>query len=343
MSPNQRELLYKLIDDACTNKQIRAFLRAKKHDGGKVKISGSSQELIGHLRAALDGGIIRVEDLTKLLASGEENGRQHTFLFRLTQQAQSQYRDVPRLREKLVGSVGNHAASLPRFVLQPTERTLSDIRLQPLKNKSHNLMVKWYSSRRVERMTDEKTIERHGDKFILRELKIEEVRLVSIARFLPRGLLELRVPTGEKESRKTCLEEMNQMWEFLEPVFPRDHFVPFKLDKAMKWLVANNGKRGAKHRVSVAAGSDDDGRAEFNPAMEGGSLWKHHRHREAMKKYEDFADMDVYWWSPLNADNEDEEIRSQIGLYETNGVRVGSKRADEEIDYIVNRLWEIGR
>jgi hypothetical protein len=343
MTPTQREHLYKLIDEACTNKQVRSLLRRKKLDNNKVRVSGSSAELLRHLREAHGQGMVSDSDLIGLLAAGEENGRQHIFFYRVMPQAQSRYKDTDSLRQDLIRETEANAARLPHFVLEPSHRTLSDVRLESLPSTNSNLIVKWYSGRQYEHVVHQEAFQRHGEQFIRREIKIEQTRLVSVARFLPRGLLEIRVPAGLRESRKVCLGEIAEVWQILSPVLNPDHFLPLSLAKAMRWLVENNGKKGMKHRVSVAQAADGDARAEFNPAMEGEDLFASHRHREAMKEYEDFAQMDVYWQSPLAAEDQEDEIRCQMGLYQSHGVRIGSKRAAEEIDFVVNRLWELSK
>lgn len=343
MTPEQRQQLFRFIDEACSNSHIRALLREKKDAGGKVRVSGSSEELISNLRAAHESGLISENELIRLLAEGEENGRQHIFLYKTTPQAHSRYGDGPTLKKKLIEANGAAAKHLPRFVLEPTDRTLSDIRLEAETESAVNVLVKWYASRKKETLMDERSVERHGDKFIIREVKIEQVRLVSLARFHPRGLLELRVPTGERESRRTCETELAQMWDEIAPVFDRSHFAPLHLGKALKWLVKNDGKKGAVHHISAAQVADGDAPAEFSPAMEGARLFSHHRHREAIKKYDDFARADVYFTPRKPGEIVEEEIRCQMCPYDSNEFRVGAKKTAEEIDFVVNRLWELSK
>lgn len=343
MTPTERNRLYKLIDDACTNKQIRALLRAKKLDDKKVRVSGTSPDLMRHLKEAYDRGVLREDELIQLLAGGEENGRQHIFFYRPRQQARAHYKDVRLLRQKLIRETGINAARLPHFVLDPTERTLSDIRLEPLPNDDFNLIVKWYSGRTIERFVSKETFKRHGETFVRRIVKIDNIRLVSMVRYLPRGLLEIRVPTGERESRKTCLKERDEIRQIIGGIFDPDHFIPLHLTKAMRWLVTNNGRSRTKHRISAAQAADGEARAEFNPAMEGEDLFASARHREAMKEYEDYAGLDVYWQPSLRAEDVDDETRCQIAVYERHGIRLGAKRTVGEVDFVVNRLWELSK
>jgi hypothetical protein len=340
MTPAQRELLFRLIQDACTNAQLRSLLRLKKQDDKAIRISGSTAELTSHLRTAFEAGSLALDDLTRLLASGEENGRQHIFFYYPRAQVASRYADPNAVWGRLLKATGTSSTMFPRFVLEPTQRHLSDIRLQSLRNEQSNVLIKWYSSRRVERIVNEREETRHGDTIIVRELKVDQVRLVSMIRYHPRGLLEVRIPTGERESRRTCAGELQDIWDQVSGVFVPDHFEPLSLLPAMSWLVRNADKRGATHRVSVVRAKDGSASAEFNPAAEGQDLFKAHRHRAALKKYDEFAALDVFWKPPLNQGGEDEEIRCQFAPYDVHGVRLGAKRTQAEVDFVVNRIWE---
>jgi len=343
MSPTELGHLFKFIEDACTNSQIRALLRAKKKDGSKVKLGQTTKDVMENLVAAHNDGVVTDDELMGLLAAGEENGRQHIFFYRVPVRAHSKYSNSAELTARLRTVLSTNGDQLPHFVLMPEERVISDIRSQRLANDQLNVIAKWYSGREFEEVVLKEVFRRNGDQFIRRESKIEKVRLVSMARYHPRGLLEIRVPTGERESRKTCLSELETILELLAPVFSLNDLVLMSLRKAMKTLQETNGSKGAKHRVSAAQVADGDARAEFNPALEGQDLFASIRHKEAIGLYEDLAQLDVYWESPVGKKDEEDEIRCQIGLYQANGIRLGAKRAGEEIDFVINRLWDLSK
>jgi hypothetical protein len=359
MSPTELEYLFKFINEACTNEQVRALLREKKKDGKKVRVGQNSEEVMQNLKTAHGRGVVRDDELIRLLAAGEENGRQHIFFYRVPARAHAKYSDSEQLVKRLRAVFGAAGDKLPHFVLLPERRTVSDIRTQRLANDQSNVVVKWYSGREFEEVVLKEHFQRDGDRYIRRESKIERVRLVSLLRYHPRGLLEVRVPTGERESRKTCLSELEMILELVEPVFRSEDRVELSLQRAMKWLKTHNTKT-ALHQVSSAQAADGDARAEFNPAIEGQDLFSSLRHRDAIALYEDVAKLDVYWKSPLKKkpkkklkkikvnpqpDNngDDERIRCQMGVYVTNGIRIGAKRASDEIDFVVNRLWDLSK
>ncbi len=346
------KLLFDFVDEACTNRQIQELLRKKKADGAKVRIGQSAEEISSNLREAYDRGVVTLSDLTELLAVGEENGRQHIFFYRVKQQSLSKYGDPAKLHSRLHSKLSLRDGQLPHFVLKPRERTLSDIRLQELNADVTNIIVKWYSGREYEEEIDRKTETRDGERIIIRESKVVEVRLVSLARFHPRGLLEIRVPTGTRESRKTCLAELNSIWQFINEVFDKRDFIELDLCEAMHKLYADASKPRCRHRVCGTQAADGGATAEFNPAIEGQDLFSSQRHREAMAHYETVKRLDVWWRSPFmkgekrnGAAKTDpaDEIRGQMGIYETHGIRFGSKRTGEEMDYVINRIWDYAK
>lgn len=349
MNEAEITLLYRFIDEACTNRQIQDFLRRKKIDGVKVKIGQNAGQIIANLKEAHNSGHVTEKELITLLAMGEENGRQHIFFYRLKKHLASKFSDLDQVYSHLKQTLKVANQPLPHFVLKPRERTVSDIRFQELNGEIRNLIVKWYSGREYEEEISRKTEQRNGDRIVIRESKIEEVRLVSLMRYHPRGLLEVRVPTGARESRKTCLAELDSIWHSLSPVITKDDFVELDLCEAMKQLNIAASKPKATHRVCGSQAADGGATAEFNPAMEGEDLFASLKHREAMAHYDTVCRLDVWWRSPSMKGvsrkkfDPTDEIRGQMGVYVNYGIRFGAKRTREEMDFVINRLWDLSK
>lgn len=145
--------------------------------------------------------------------------------------------------------------------------------------------------------------------------------------------------------------------DLITPVIITHDLAPLKLQKAMKSLKDSTVSKAAKHRISAAQAADGLAKAEFNPAIEGANLWSSLRHKEAMSHYDEVARLDIYWDSPIQkrkkraekkekdgADKvEEKEIRCQMAIYEPNGFRLGSKLAETEVDFVVNRIWDLSK
>lgn len=339
MDVTQRNNLFKLIDDACTNEQIKKLLKIKKDDDNKIRVSGPSDSLITQLREGLSRGTIGLMDLQLLLARGEENGRQHIFFYKPRPQVLNHYEDPYKVAAKLFGKVSK--MNFPQIHLQPKEPVWADFRAERLDGVDKlGWVAKFYVGREVEHLQPEKTEEKElgdGSIRVTRTSIRRWVRLVLLVKWRPWGMLEIRVPTGTSESRKTCLDEREVVWNQIANAVDPTHFNPWKLEPAMKILVEEAKKSSAKHRVASTLAKDGQNSALLSPAVEGQSLFDSVAHQKSVNAYHEVARLDVYWlpWehAPFAS-----EVRSQIGVYEPNGIRVGEKISPETLDYVVNRL-----
>lgn len=334
MNSAQVERVFDLISRGSTNQQIGALLKSKKEAGAKdVQYSGSAPELLKKLKKAHYAGAVSEQELLQLMIDGEECGNQHIFFFRFDPVAHPQYTKTTSLRTKLLASLGGKETDLPLLDSPQDQRTLVDIRLDPLPSEEKMLVAKWYSYRYVERHTGEdEIVNDNGRKVVQKQFERVPTRIMSLVRLHPMGLLEIRVPTGQFESRKICLEELELVWADVQSVLKPAHFEPMCMRGAMKHLRDHASKR---HRLSTSQMSNGFARAEFNPAVEGQAI--SNEHALSMANYKHVEKSDIYWTHP---ERKDDEIRCQVGLYASHGVRIGAQLTQRVLDYIVYRWWE---
>lgn len=336
-------LLIRLIGEACTNEQIRSFLRLRKEDDSKIRVSGKSEELMHNLHEAYSRNTVSLPQLQSLLANAEENGRQHIFFYKPNHGMAKHFQQPSDVASRLWGSNWQKKMQFPRFYLDPRQMEWADFRQETRPNvKLPEWTIKLYSSRQVDRLLNQTEEVRNGRLLITKQLSREWVRLVWVIRWRPWGLLEIRIPAVERESRKTCLEELSQIWEMLRTGIPKQHFSPWDLEAIMGKLVHAAKKPKAIHRVATALASHSGGggTAQFNPEEEDGDLFSSIAHKAAIASYDKYPKLDVYW-IPSAHTPFDSELRCQMGVYEPFGIRIGSKASPEAVDYVINRLRQI--
>ncbi|MEN1705270.1 MAG: hypothetical protein AAGJ54_07105 [Planctomycetota bacterium] len=228
-----------LIGDACTNNQIRYLLRNLKTDDPQIRVSGGSDILLNQLKSAYHRGSLSMDDLRVLLASGEENGRQHIFFYRPKQGHASDFRDPNEVASRLWGNRWRSSMGFPQFHLSPTEMEWGDFRIDfkpDLKNPEWTIKI--YAGRQIEKLLD--VVEKPSGNSILITKKLERkwIRLVWVIKWRPRGLLEIRVPAVQRESLSACREERDQVWEMVRKGIQRSSFNPLDLQPAMNALVS---------------------------------------------------------------------------------------------------------
>ncbi len=340
MNTAERERLFALLDAACTAQQISDLLREFKPLDKEIRVSGNSEELLQSVRRAVDRGTVPLQRVLRLLARAEENGRQHIFYYKPRTRVHAvKYNDGDSVAQSLFGENWAASEKFPRFYLEPHGMKWADFRVETVDGTDyHSWTLKVYNGRVINRFLGESRI---NDNRFSREYERVLTREVWLVRWHSFGLLEFRIPSHDRESRRTCLGDLEIFWDRVAQGIRREDFVEWDLGPVRNALVQNAEKRASEYRLGNAQFVDSrDGSAQFNPAYPEESLFDAPARRSAVALFRECSQLVVYWKPPKGQTAFNEEIRTEIGGYKSNGIRIGARTTPEAVNHVTLRLRE---
>lgn len=197
-------LILELLEQVTTKEVIVSFLKDKN-----LPFSGSWTDLVEkRVLPAVNDGKISAGELTSLLATSEEHGRQHVFLHRLNGEAVNQLsRDL--LLPKLVDLGLDSLTITPEILNEPDNATIADIRWD-----TGALVVKVISKRSSFEAVDEI---RDADGYFVKRYKEASSRVVSVVKVHTSGLVEIKISSKHNSTRyyDDVLALLGMLKEFL--------------------------------------------------------------------------------------------------------------------------------
>lgn len=158
---------------------------------------------------------LTISQLIGLLRDSEECGRQHTFLYKTTDDKAAQLLDSERLHAVLESMGVGHLLHAPLLLDQPEKLTFSDVRYE---EESNSLIVKLIETRIRQKSLGEKIV----GNILTKRYELKKERAVHVFKLHPDGLLELRI--GSHSNSSDYKQDINHLWTLIAEIFPNSYF-----------------------------------------------------------------------------------------------------------------------
>jgi hypothetical protein len=337
--------LLKLVEDKCTNRDIRAILKRAKTGGADVRVSEATKALVVHknLRAAIEKRLIAEREVYDVLCGAEENGGQHIFYYTLTDPGHfNKYADGEKVGTRLFGANWNKTQKFPQFHLQPKGVIWSDFRVENRPGAtSSNWVAKVYSGLETRKFIEEK---KESQSRVIRIYEITLNREIYLVKWHGFGLLEVRVPRQSSSKEVTKTEE--DFWTMLAPGMSRADFTSWDLSPASSKIVSTRSSNKKLYRLgNTRALGKTLATAYFCPHSSDDDLCDDPAHDKSVSEYKSFKEVVVYWLPQTNTDaiEADSELRVVIGKLAKNEILISAKATAAEVDYVTYRLREFSK
>lgn len=191
MSENDVQLIVSLLKDTTTQARVQQFLKEKG-----LPYSGSWDEIETKriLPAILDGKL-STQELITFLTEVEEFGNQHVFLYQCSKSLVDKLMDQVKTKKELVDLGFNKELSNPEHLAQPDDPVVSEIRWDEGSEKQLIFKIK---ETRLFWVPDD---ESHEGEYLVRRLKKERRRFVTVVALHSNGCLEIRIPARSGDYR----------------------------------------------------------------------------------------------------------------------------------------------
>ena len=224
MSDNLLDLLLDRLRATSGNHAIQSFLREVKDERslkrGELLVSGTKEQLLQHIRDAVNHEHIAVRRLATLVAHLEENGGQHIFLFDLTPEgvealnAESLRLAFPPMAD-LTPDMYSAKPAQPRIYFQ---------------HRSDALVVKQIRTSTFWKKDEERSFDRPTERAVVTVLR--ESRAVNLFRVCPRDQhAEIRIDRLSGYVRDKDMEEhfLTFLRDLLPVLNPTLHVTPTRI------------------------------------------------------------------------------------------------------------------
>ncbi|MDN7127387.1 hypothetical protein J6J08_08325 [Pseudidiomarina sp. 1APR75-33.1] len=178
----------KLLEKSTKKEAVQGFLKGKQ-----LTYSGTWDDILNkRIIPAFDANKISLEEVYSLLASVEEYGRQHIFLYQIPDKLLDQITN-DKLRERFEQSEFAELIDSPKILDIPDEFTIVDVRLS-----SSSFVVKAVTKRTTYTSLGHRV---EGDRLI-KEYSIEHSRSLYILKVHGNGLCEVRITSSATSTDK---------------------------------------------------------------------------------------------------------------------------------------------
>lgn len=223
------EVLLELLRGLCTKKQAENLLR----EVGLPFSSPTWKDLVEtRLRPALKSQDLSIAALEEAVRGAEEYGRQQTFLFKALDAGDDVLtQSWDGFASLLAKAEDSKDASQPKWVLQPKEAVIADIRTRQADGGIVIKIVETHEHRSPLELVKDSSNE--GYEIFRREVIRE--RSVCVFRLRPTGLLEARLQTHDRgRSLADYEKELERIWGKIDHIFPRKDFTPFHIRRHLR-------------------------------------------------------------------------------------------------------------
>lgn len=246
---SQIETVLKLLAEATSLDVVREFLRAKglHHSAGSWKDMREKR-----LVPFLNDFQISLDELLELLASAEESGDQHIFLFHCRQD------DAVAMIDRATTQATLRAAGLQHLIdgvdmeRMPTTPTIVEVRWETA-DVDLSMVIKVAEVRTKRTLERERTM--HG-KFIKIYSDVQ-VRAINVAKLHRSGVLELRIQSRDNTTKYDG--DLNRFMRLINQFFPATRFGETSLSTAKDTMWARREELRDLIRYTDASVIDEQG------------------------------------------------------------------------------------
>jgi hypothetical protein len=248
MNHTDRTLAFKLLRENCSITDITCFLRER----GIKPFSAQSWEELFSARIAptLDSRELDRSDIFRILADGEEFGRQHVFLYTTSKNMGTQLTNENYVRPRLASIGREDLLDKAVFLDRPDDLRISQVRFEQARGRKC-LVVKAVQGHEEREFVGE---EKHDD-FVYRKYRFTAIRAVNVARFWDDGRAELRLFSHRNAS--DYADDLQNFWNVLNFLVSQLRFELFSVGKAKRniWDEIKRGRRGIKFKDARLLGA----------------------------------------------------------------------------------------
>lgn len=200
------ELIMKLLEQTSNKNAVVELLKSKN-----LSFSGTWPELTEkRVIPAVQDNKLSISELTNLLATSEEHGRQHVFLYKLKPELIDSL--TPEALTPILHTLGlDSLLKAPAVLDEPDEPTISDVRWD-----SDGALTIKVISKRVQREPVDEKLDAEG--YIVLRYKPTTSRAVNLVKINPNGLVEVRISSKSNSTRYQ--EDVNNLLDMLKDIIP---------------------------------------------------------------------------------------------------------------------------
>ncbi|MGF6901877.1 hypothetical protein [Paraburkholderia sp. GAS348] len=219
---NDTKRIAELIREATSLPVVSAFLKKR----GLTSSAGTWDDMLSkRLIPAVEKGELSNEELSNLLRSVEECGRQHVFLYFCTKARAAELIDRKRVAQAAKKKKCEHLLDGPQALAKPAAPELVDIRWDSAKI-DLSLTIKEVETRTYQKYIGTKP---YGDELHKIYAKVQE-RAVNLVRLHHDGLLELRIAAHANSTKYEA--DVVRFWNHVAEFIPKHDFKEMSLSTA---------------------------------------------------------------------------------------------------------------
>jgi hypothetical protein len=209
--------IVKVLSQITTISVVTEFLKSKSLTSSA---SGWKELEEKRILPAIDSGKLSLDELMKLLSSSEEHGRQHVFLFKTSPKTAATLFDETKIREGLQKNGAETVIDEPRFLDEPEEMKISEVRIN-----DEYILIKF-----IETKISMTQVGMETEGNILKKIyEIHKERGVNILKLHRDGLLEIRI--GSHRSSGGYAKALKAFETIANDFFPMTSFAYLSVSK----------------------------------------------------------------------------------------------------------------
>ncbi|MHC2068340.1 hypothetical protein ACYFX5_12820 [Bremerella sp. T1] len=247
--------LYEIVEHQCKYDHIQALLREYKEHSKKhfseIRYSGTKPEIVKNLRRVVSAGLIPKQRVYDLIQSSEENGHQHIFYFRPSDQLLETIRKGDEIAQALFEDQWGEDF-FPRFDRFEDSLSWSDFRIG-LPGKPKDWVAKVYGHQKVNRVTKREIKDETATSFteVVNYVR-KDFSYILMARWNDPDLLEVRIDQEGLLKSGMLETRLGDILSLLGKAIPADQIEPAALTNVVHNLLEKRTENKSQYIIGTA-------------------------------------------------------------------------------------------